>query len=131
MTTYDEIWETFLSKCKTEDINIPTSEERIYKTIHNGVLAFNTRLEDDLQCDHESEQLNRQLTDSELLILAHFIRKDILENQLIYFSTTFSPFTKDIGHRNLTNQIVRLENLVENEMKIIDSIITKMAEDFL
>ncbi|GLO66138.1 hypothetical protein MACH08_19220 [Oceanobacillus kimchii] len=67
----------------------------------------------------------------EELMLSHCIRLIILENQLIYFSGTFSPFTKEIGTRNLSAQMSRLENLIERENSIIYSISLKMAVDFM
>lgn len=130
MTTYDEVWETFISKCKTDDINLPTSEPAIYRTIQNAILEFNVRLEDDLSGDDENEILDREISGNHLLILAHLIRKSVLENQLIYFSTTFIPFTKDIGVKNVGNQIIRLENLIEREDHHIDSIILKTEDSF-
>lgn len=131
MTTYDTVWETFLNKCKIDDLDLPTSEEAIYRTIKNAILTFNMKLEDNLSGDNENEVLSRELNNNELLLLAHCIRLIILENQLIYFSGTFSPFAKEIGVRNLGNQMNRLENLVQREDNIIDSIVIKMTDDFL
>lgn len=131
MTTYDTVWETFLNKCKIDDLDLPTSEEAIYRTIKNAILTFNMKLEDNLSGDNENEVLSRELNNNELLLLAHCIRLIILENQLIYFSSTFSPFAKEIGVRNLGNQMNRLENLVQREDNIIDSIVIKMTDDFL
>jgi len=131
MTTYDTVWETFLNKCKIDDLDLPTSDEAIYRTIQNAILTFNMKLEDNLSGDNENEVLSRELNNNELLLLAHCIRLIILENQLIYFSGTFNPFTKEIGTRNFGNQLNRLEGLVRREDDIIDSIVIKMTDDFL
>lgn len=131
MTTYDTVWETFLNKCKIDDLDLPTSDEAIYRTIQNAILTFNMKLEDNLSGDNENEVLSRELNNNELLLLAHCIRLIILENQLIYFSGTFNPFTKEIGTRNFGNQLNRLEGLVQREDDIIDSIVIKMTDDFL
>ncbi|WP_405101433.1 hypothetical protein [Oceanobacillus sp. FSL H7-0719] len=130
-TSYDLLWSTFLAKCKVDDLDLPNSEEAIYDTIQNAVLAFNNKLEDDLLADNTTELLNRELSGDELLLLSHCIRIIILENQLIYFSASFSPFTKEIGARNLGNQMNRLEYLIDREDDKIHSIIVKMTDDFI
>lgn len=130
-TSYDTVWESFLNKCKIDDLDLPTSDRAIHSTIQNAILYFNSRLEDDLEGDNEAEFLDRKLSGNELLLLSHCIRLIILENQLIYYAGTFSPFTKEIGARNLGNQMNRLENLVEREENKIDSIMIKMADDFI
>lgn len=129
-TSYDDVWSSFRNKCKIDDLDLPSSDQAIYDTIQNAILHFNIKLEDNLTGDNTTESLSRELDGDELLLLSHCIRLIILENQLIYFSGTFSPFTKEIGSRNLGNQMVRLENLVKREDDKIQSIIIKMTDDF-
>lgn len=131
MTTYDQLWTSFRNKCKIDDLDLPTSDAAIHDTIQNAILSFNLKLEESLSGDDATEQLSRELIGEELLLLSHCIRLIILENQLIYFSGTFSPFTKEIGTRNIAKQMSSLENLVDREDMIIDSIILKMADDFM
>lgn len=131
MTTYDELWAAFLNKTKINDLDLPQTDQQIYDTIHNAVRAFNNRLQDNLSYDDATETFGRELTDNEILLLTHFIRLIILENQLIYFSNLWNPFTKEIGLKNFGDQLKRLETLVENESKRIDSIIINMADDYL
>ncbi len=130
MTTYDKVWESFLNKCKIDDLEIPNTDSSIHQTIQNAILSFNNKLTDDLSGDDTTETLSRELDGNELLVLSHCIRFIILENQLIYFSSTYTPFTKELGVRNVGNQMGRLEKLVENEDKKIDGMIMKMVEDF-
>lgn len=131
LTTYDEIWKLFINKTKIDIIEIPNSTEAIHDTIKNAVLAFNVRLEDDLQCDNDNEIVNRELKGNELTLLTHFIRLIIIENQAIYFSTTYSPFTKELGVRNLSNQNNRLKDLMEREDRKIEEIIMMTMDDYL
>lgn len=130
-TTYDEVWTVFLNKCKIDDIEIPTEDQRIYETIRSASLEFNNRLEKSIQCNDEGEQLSEKLSDNELLLFAHCIRLIILENQMIYFTSTYSPFTKELGVRHLGSQINRLKDLVEREDDRIRAIILKTSDDFL
>ena len=131
MTTYDDVWTSFRNKCKIDDLDLPTSNEAIYDTIYNSILIFNNKLEDNLSGDNTSEMLNRELTGNELLVLSYSIRLIILENQLIYYSATFSPFTKEIGTRNLAKQMSSLQYLVEREDQKIDAILLKMIDYFV
>lgn len=131
MTTYDDVWLSFLNKCKIDDLDLPNSDTAIHETIQDAIRSFNIRLDENLIGNNDTELLDRELDGNELLLLSHCIRLIILENQLIYFSATFSPFTKEIGARNLGNQMNRLENLLKREDSKIDSIILKMTDDFL
>ncbi len=131
MTSYDKVWETFLNKCKIDDLEIPSTDSSIHQTIQNAILDFNRRLEDNLSGDNTTEQLSRELDGNELLLISHCVRFIILENQLIYFSSTYTPFTKELGVRNVGGQMNRLEVLVEKEESKIDGILMKMVDDFL
>jgi hypothetical protein len=131
LTTYDTVWTTFLNKCKMSDLDLPQLPGKIHDTIQGAILSFNNRLRDNLAGDNTAETLNRELVGDELLILAHYIRISILENQLIYFTNTWQPFQKDIGLKNFSAQLKTLESLVEREENLIDSIILNAQEDYL
>lgn len=131
MTTYDEIYSEFLTNTETENINLPSSTEKIYKYINGAVRLFNNRLQTDIKCDDNAETLNKDLDDNELLILAHFLRLMFLKNQLTYFTTLYSPFEKDIGVRNFQSQSKALESIVENEKNTIDELIFNTLEEYL
>lgn len=128
MTDFDTVWAEFISKNKMDQFDIPNTDEAIYNTIESAVRTFNTKLEDDLSCDVVTELFSRDLNDKEINLLSHIIRLITLQNQLIYQSTMFIPFTQDIGTRNHANQMTRLEKLVEDEEKKISSIILKMVD---
>lgn len=131
MTTYDKLWETFIQKCKISDIDLPQIPEAIYQTIQGALLSYNNRKRDNITGDDTIEELSRELSTDELLILAHYIRLSILENQLIFFTNTWQPFSADVGLRNFGTQLKTLEKLVENENKKIDSLIANTEEDYL
>ncbi|MCA1021642.1 hypothetical protein [Halobacillus litoralis] len=131
MTSYDTVWTHFTNKCKIDDLEIPNSDAAIYDTIQNALLKFNIHLDENVSGDNSTELLSRDLDGNELLLIIHCIRLIILENQVIYFSSTYAPFTKELGVRNLGTQMNRLETLVENEKKEIQDILMKMMDDFL
>ncbi|MEX0595713.1 MAG: hypothetical protein WD512_04365 [Candidatus Paceibacterota bacterium] len=134
MTTYDEIWELFLTNCKTTDINLPQSEDKIKKTINSAVMLMNNQIRSEIVCDDVGETLSlfsEGLDEDKRLILSQFIRLVFLKNELSYFVTMFQPFQKDIGVRNFATQLRVLESSVTNQEEDIISIINNTKEDYL
>lgn len=131
MTSYDTIWNTFLNNTKVDDLDLPQTPIKIYDAIHNGILHFNNRLRENLDYDDDLEQVDRDLSGDNLLILAHYIRYVFLLNQQTYFQNVWQPFTKDIGMKNFTAQLKSLENSVEREQETIEKLIMNMQDDFL
>jgi hypothetical protein len=131
-TTYDTIWTTFLNKCKLQDIDLPQEQDKIYDSIHGAILSFNNRLPESIITYFDvSEMVDHDLSDNDLLVLAHYIRLDILSNQLTYFTTVWQPFEGDIGLKNYTSQLVTLRTIVENEENTIERLIANSTEDYL
>lgn len=130
MTTYDELWKTFLDNCKLSDLDIPQNE-KIYDSIQNAVLHFNNRKRDELVADDDTELLNRQLNGDDLLLLAQYIRLSVLDGQRLYFTNIWNPFSKDVGLKNYSAQLKSKELLVKEQRALIDEIILNSAEDFL
>ncbi len=131
MTSYDQIWAAFLNNCKASDIDIPQTPEKIYETIRNAIMHFNNRLRDNLKWDDTLEEVDREMSDDHLLILAHYIRLIFLINQKTYFESVWQPFSKDVGTKNFSTQLRSLETSVTNQEKTIDRLIINMEEDFL
>jgi hypothetical protein len=131
MTSYDIIWTTFLENCKVDDIDLPQTDDKMYEAIKNAVLHFNNRLRDTLQCDDTNEQVSRDLTDDDLLILAHYIRYIFLKNQHTYFINLWQPFQKEIGLKNYKTQVDSLEMSMKMEKGEIEELIMNKADDYL
>lgn len=130
-TTYDQVWTSFLLNCKVSDIDLPKTNEKIYETIQNAVMHFNNRLRTEVICDDVLEQLSRELTDDELLILSHFLRLIFLTNQKTYFENLWQPFQKDVGLKNFGTQLKSLEGSVSDQSHKIETLILNSMEDFL
>ena len=130
-STYDDIFAMFLENCQVDDIDLPNTDEGKYNMIKNAVLHFNNRLSDNLQANNELEEVDRVLTDSHLLILAHYLRLSFLKNKLALFSQLWQPFQKDIGLKNFSYQLSALKTIVEDEENTIDAIILHQSEDFM
>lgn len=131
MTSYDQVWETFLNNCKVSDIDLPQTNDKIYEFIRNGVMHFNNRLREGIVCDDINETLSEVLNNDHLLILAHYIRLIFLINQKTYFEALWQPFSKDVGLKNFGTQLKSLEVSVKEQQRTIDSLIMNMESDFL
>lgn len=130
-TSYDELWTEFVENFKTEDINIPTSQEKIYNTIHSAVRYFNNRLQESVKWDDTLEELTITLDDNQLLVLAQYIKLACLKNQLIFFTTAWQPFEREIGLKNYQTQVKSLEKQIADEEVLIEKTIQHSATDIL
>ena len=130
-TSYDTVWSMFLQNCKTDDIELPQTNQGKYDMIRNSILYFNNRMEDSLKTDDLTETVNRELSDDHLLILANFLRLAFLKNQLTYFITVYQPFQKEKKKKNFSYQLSALKTIVEDEVNTIDAIILHQSEDFI
>lgn len=108
LTTYDTIWEVFIDNCMVDPSTLPTSNEGKYSLIHNGIRKYNVSTdisEVKLTYDDTLEQINIELDDNRLLLLAYCMRYNFLENDLIAFEQVWQPFIKEIGQKFYREQI--------------------------
>lgn len=131
MTSYDQVWQTFLNNCKVSDIDLPQIPEKIYEQIKNALLHFNNKFRTSIVGDDILEQLSEEISDDHLLILAHYIRYLFLVNQKTYFESLWQPFSSDVGLKNFGTQLRSLDASIKDEKDTIDTLINNMEEDFL
>jgi hypothetical protein len=131
VTSYDEIYQTFLNNCMTEDINLPKTPEQQYQVIKNATMYFNNKLRTNLSCDDSTETVSEDLSDDHLIILANYIRLTFLINQKTYIESLWQPFSSDVGIKNFNTQIKSLENSISEQKNTIDYLIINTMEDFL
>ncbi|WP_025912077.1 hypothetical protein [Priestia flexa] len=129
MTSYDEIWLSFLNNCKMNKNEIPTTPEMIYECIQNAVSHFNNRLRTKVSCNHQNESVDSVLSEDELLILSHMIKLILIKNELVYQSTLLQPFQKDIGIKNYNVQINALREQVKEVEKDVERLIFNADEE--
>lgn len=131
MTSYDQIWVTFLNNCKVSDLELPQDDEGKYEMIKNAVMLFNNRMRTKITCDDVLEQVNEEFDEDYLLIVANYIRYVFLINQQTYFQNLWQPFSKDVGLKNFSTQLNSLKSSVEYQEKTIDRLFINMKDDFL
>lgn len=131
MTSYDDIYQTFLNNCKVDDIDLPTTDEERYEIIKNAVMHFNNRMRTKIVCDNTTETVSEDLNDDYLLIIAHYIRYLFLINERTYFESLWQPFQQDVGLKNFSTQLNSLKDSVTEEKNVIDRLIMNQEEDYL
>lgn len=131
MTTYDEIWKTFLAKCKVNNYDLPQTPEKIYGAIESAILDYNNRLQSNIVADNTGETISEKLDSDHLLLLSRFIKLNFLRNQEIFFTNTWQPFGKDIGLKNFSDQLRSIKELVKSEEKVIDATIANFQNDYM
>ncbi len=129
MTTYDELYSLFVTNGNIEKLMMPKGVGQQYDAIKNAVMLFNNRLRDDVVCDDTSETVDRELTDDEKLIIAHYIKLTLLRNTRTFKNSMFTTFTQEIGVKNINVQLSSLKNDIESQEKLIDMLIFNMQED--
>ena len=129
MTTYDELYTLFTTNGNTVNLMLPKTVDQQYDAIRNAVMLFNNRLRDNLQCNDETEAVNRELSDDEKLVIAHYIRLTLLKNTRTFKNSIFTTFTQEIGVRNINAQLSSLKDDIENEENTIDMLIFHMTDE--
>lgn len=129
--SYDDIWEEFRENYKVDDINLPTSTEAIYRTIRSAIRLMNNELRLNLIGDNETETVVNLENEDQLIILANFIRLNMLRNDKKYYESLWQPMNSDIGLRNFGTQLNSLRDSVKEQEKLIDDLIFNTLEDFL
>lgn len=130
MTTYDKLFTTFIGINKTNPANIPTDDEKKYDMIHNAIMHYNNRLRTEISWDDTLEQLNIELSNDQLILLAHYLKLACLENDLDYFVSVWSGFQSELKG-NYRDQQKGKQDLVNREDAIIEQIIFNMTDDYL
>jgi len=131
MTTYDDVWTSFMENGQFAEIDLPKSDEKIYSTIQNAVKHFNNKMGTSYKCDNTTETLNVELTDSQLIILAYFIKIIFRKNQLSSFQSLYQPFQADMGFKNYSAQLNSIKASIEDDEETLRKLIMNTEEDYL
>lgn len=129
MTSYDDIFETFVLNCGSRE-DIPDDDEGKYQMIHNAGIHYTIFVEsEDVVFDDENEQINMDLSSREKLIYAYCIKYVMLQNQLEEFEEIWLPFQKEMGFKNYKYQLDgRKETIRSTERKILQ-ILTSIEDN--
>ncbi|HBA03761.1 MAG TPA: hypothetical protein DCW51_07340 [Clostridium sp.] len=137
MTTYDEIWECFLTNTKVNKSLIPTNEAIIYQWINNAKNLYNNKIKQyqndfsyPVECNNDLEMLNMTLTNDELLIFANYIRLVFLKNEKTAFVSKYGVFQKEFGINNYNAQANAKDLEVKEQEAFINELIINALDDW-
>lgn len=130
LTTFDEVYQYFISNTKVSKYDLPVSVEGQYDLINNGRMEFNLRRWDDLTQDNTTETLGRKLTDLEMMLFGNCMKLVVLRNMLSDFTATYSMYQKEIGYKDYKAQLDGRENAIKEQDKVIANIVFAMQDDF-
>lgn len=137
MTTYDEIWECFLTNTKVSKSLIPTNEEIIYQWINNAKNLYNNKMKQyqndfsyPIQCYDDIEMLNVVLTSDELLIFVNYIKLVFLKNEKTGFVSKYGVFQKEFGINNYNAQANARDLEVKEQEHFINELIINALDDW-
>lgn len=128
-TTYDEIWETFISECGYIFNEIPKNEKIIKNMIRNSIAKYNQlaikyeTFNGNIVSNDETEKLNTKLTDIELLILANIIAYNFAKFKYTEFTSLYNVVAKDLGIKDYKAQCVARERTIKEFKKTYLSLI--------
>ena len=128
-TTYSEIYKEFITNCATDDINLPNTDEKRYIAIQSAIRYFNNRTGLNIKCDNTTETIDKELEDSELLLVTNYLRLAFLKNQLTHITTIFQPFQKEIGIKSYQNTCNSFKAQIEEQKYTIDEIYALYFDD--
>ena len=129
MTTYDDVYQLFISTSSFEGLMLPKNEEQMYDLIQSAVTFYNSRTGENIQVNEQDEILfsgeegsPEALDNHKVLIIANYMRLIVLNNTLSYKNSIFTTFTKEIGVRNINSQTRSLQTMIESQKETIDNL---------
>ena len=137
MTTYDEIWECFLTNTKVSKSLVPTNDIIIYQWINNAKNLYNNKMKQyqndfsyPIQCYDDIEMLNVALTEDELLIFTNYIKLVFLKNEKTGFVSKYGVFQKEFGINNYNAQANARDLEVKEQEHFINELIINALDDW-
>lgn len=130
-TTYDELYTRFLNICKSEDYNLPQTDEQKYELIHLAIDDINIRLDLEIEYDDTLEMVSEKLSKNKILIITNYMKLHQMRNDYHYLATFLTPFEQDIGTKNVTAQLKAQESSIEKQEEQVEKYIMYEVDDFM
>lgn len=130
-TTYDDLYTRFLNINKSENYNLPQTDEQRYELIHLAVDDINIRLDLEISYDDSMETLDKKLTTNQFLIVTNYMKLHQMRNDYHYLATFLTPFEQDIGTKNVTAQLNAQKGSIEKQEEQVEKYIMYEVDDFM
>lgn len=138
VTTYDELYETFLLNCGYDFDELPKTDEMRYMMIRNAARIYNqqakkysNRMTNNIVCDDIAESLNVTLTSNEILVFAYMMAETLALTKLVEFTSVYGVFMKEVGFKDYKAQLDGRQYTVDMFRKKYTSIIEDEIDSFL
>lgn len=138
VTTYNELYETFLLNCGYDFDELPKTDEMRYMMIRNAARKYNqqakkysNRMTHDIVCDDVTESLNVELTSNELLVFAYMMAEILASTKLVEFTSIYGVFMKEVGFKDYNAQVQARQYTIDMFKNKYTSIIEDEIDTFV
>lgn len=138
VTTYNELYETFLLNCGYDFDELPKTDEMRYMMIRNAVRKYNqqakkysNRMTHDIVCDDVTESLNVELTSNELLVFAYMMAEILASTKLVEFTSIYGVYSKEMGFKDYNAQVQARQYTIDMFKNKYTSIIEDEIDTFV
>ncbi len=138
ITTYNELYETFLLNCGYDFDELPKTDEMRYMMIRNAARKYNqqakkysNRMTHDIVCDDVTESLNVELTSNELLVFAYMMAEILASTKLVEFTSIYAVYSKEMGFKDYNAQVQARQYTVDMFKNKYTSIIEDEIDTFV
>lgn len=138
VTTYNELYETFLLNCGYDFDELPKTDEMRYMMIRNAARKYNqqakkysNRMTHDIVCDDVTESLNVELTSNELLVFAYMMAEILASTKLVEFTSIYAVYSKEMGFKDYNAQVQARQYTIDMFKNKYTSIIEDEIDTFV
>lgn len=138
ITTYNELYETFLLNCGYDFDELPKTDEMRYMMIRNAARKYNqqakkysNRMTHDIVCDDVTESLNVKLTSNELLVFAYMMAEILASTKLVEFTSIYGVYSKEMGFKDYNAQVQARQYTIDMFKNKYTSIIEDEIDTFV
>ena len=124
-TTYDDVWETLENIIGIGRELLPNTDEERYLEIHNAVRQYNTHTDNliSLEYNDDLELFSEKLGDNNILLIALYIKRNILQSKLEYFEAVHIYSMSQVTTKFYKEQVSARESAIARVDKQINQII--------
>lgn len=137
MTNLNDVWKEFRIICGYDSSEIPQNDEEIYGYCESAVKKYNqlakkyvNRIQGDLKIDVNAEILNKNLSETEVMILANLIAERFTYNKYVEFTSVWSVFAKETGIQNYQSQCKAREYTIQSYKNEVERLILDQIDSF-
>lgn len=138
VTTYNELYETFLLNCGYDFDELPNTDEMRYMMIRNAARKYNqqakkysNRMTHNIVCDDITEALNVELTSNEVLIFAYMMAEILASTKYTEFVSIYGVYAKEMGFKDYNAQVQARQYTISMFKEKYTSIIEDEIDTFV